>query len=168
MRKLLDGLYRFSSFMAGLLVVFIFLIILVQIAGRRFGVAIPSANELAGFAMAGATFFALAPTLRAGAHIRVSVLLGRLRGRIRQSLEALACTFCLLAAGYATYHLGVLVWNSYRFGDLAPGLLPLPLWIPQSLLALGMGVFTLALADALWSLLHGELPPFLRESRGAE
>jgi len=163
MRRWLNGLYRFCGFMAGLLVAFIFLIILAQIVGRRFGLVIPSANELAGFAMAGATFLALAPTLRAGGHIRVSVVVGRLRGRIRRNIEVVACTFSLLASGYTTYHLGVLVWNSYRYGDLAPGLLPLPLWLPQGLLAVGMGAFTIALADTLGSLLHGELPPFLGE-----
>ncbi len=166
MRRLLDGLYRLAGWLAGLLVVFIFVIILAQIVGRQLSVTVPSANELAGFAMAGATFLALAPTLRAGGHIRVGVLLGRLRGRARWGLELGVTGLSLLASGYATFHLVRLVLDSYRYGDLAPGLLPLPLWLPQSLVALGLAIFTIALADTLAALLRGDLPPYLAQDRG--
>lgn len=168
MRRFLDGLYRFSSLVAGLLVVFIFVIILAQIVGRQLGVAIPSANELSGFAMAGAVFFALAPTLRAGVHIRVGVLVRRLQGRVRRGLELLVGGFSLLASGYAAVQLWRLVLDSYRYGDLAPGLLPLPIWIPQSLLAVGLTIFTIALADTLGALFRGELPAYLAEGGGQE
>jgi TRAP-type C4-dicarboxylate transport system permease small subunit len=165
MRRLLDGLYHFSSFVAGALVVFIFLVILAQIVGRQLGLVVPSANELSGFAMAGAVFFALAPTLRAGVHIRVGVLVRLLKGRTRLALELLVGGLALVASSYATYHLGRLVLDSYRFGDLAPGILPLPIWIPQSLVAAGMAIFTVALADTLVSLLRGELPAYLAEAK---
>ncbi len=168
MRKFLDGLYRLASLVAGLLVVFIFVVILAQIVGRQFGVTIPSANELSGFAMAGAVFFALAPTLRAGAHIRVGVLVRRLRGPTRRGLELGVGGFSLLASGYATVQLWRLVLDSYSYGDLAPGLLPLPIWIPQSLLAVGLLLFTVALADTLVALLRGELPSYLSEGGGQE
>lgn len=168
MRRFLDGLYRLSEFWAGLLVVFIFLIILAQIVGRQFGVAIPSANELSGFAMAGAVFLALAPTLRAGAHIRVGVLVRRLQGRARRGLELGVGGFSLLASSYATLQLWRLVLDSYGYGDLAPGLLPLPIWIPQSLLAVGITIFTVALADTLVALWRGEFPSHLAEGGGQE
>jgi TRAP-type C4-dicarboxylate transport system permease small subunit len=168
MRKFLDGLYWFSGVVAGLLVVFIFLIILAQIVGRQLGLTIPSANELSGFAMAGAVFLALAPTLRAGAHIRVGVLVRRLQGRGRQGLELGVGGFSLLASSYATLQLWRLVLDSYSYGDLAPGLLPLPIWIPQSLLAVGLSIFTVALADTLVTLWRGELPSYLAEGKGQE
>lgn len=166
MRKILDGLYHLSGFLAGLLVVFIFLIILAQIVGRRFGVVIPSANELSGFAMAGAVFLALAPTLRAGAHIRVGVLVRRLQGKARRRLELGVGGFSLLASSYAALQLWRLVLDSYRYGDLAPGLLPLPIWIPQSLLAVGISIFVVALADTLVALWRGEFPSYLAEGGG--
>lgn len=168
MRRFLDGLYRLSEFLAGLLVVFIFLIILAQIMGRQFGVAIPSANELSGFAMAGAVFLALAPTFRAGAHIRVGVLIRRLQGKARWRLELGVGGLSLLASSYATFQLWRLVLESYSFGDLAPGLLPLPIWIPQSLLAVGISIFTVALADTLVVLWRGEMPSYLSEGGGQE
>jgi TRAP-type C4-dicarboxylate transport system permease small subunit len=168
MRKFLDGLYWLSGVVAGLLVVFIFLIILAQIVGRQLGLTIPSANELSGFAMAGAVFLALAPTLRAGAHIRVGALVRRLQGRGRQGLELGVGGFSLFASSYATLQLWRLVLDSYSYGDLAPGLLPLPIWIPQSLLAVGLSIFTVALADTLVTLWRGELPSYLAEGKGQE
>ncbi|RDI95665.1 TRAP transporter small permease [Meiothermus sp. QL-1] len=168
MRGFLDGLYRLSGVLAALLVVFIFAVTLAQIVGRFLGLVVPSANELAGFAMAGAVFLALASTLRAGGHIRVAVLLRRLSGRARRWVELAVGGFSLLVSAYAAAQLWRQVWNSYVFGDLAPGLLPLPLWLPQSLLALGLSVFTIALADTLAALLRGEWPAYLSEGQGQE
>ncbi|RIH89050.1 Tripartite ATP-independent periplasmic transporter, DctQ component [Meiothermus luteus] len=168
MRRFLDALYRFSSFVAAALVIFIFLVILAQIVGRQFGLVVPSANELSGFATAGAVFLALAPTLRAGGHIRVGVLLRRLQGRARLWVEAVAGGGSLLVSLYAAFHLWRLVLDSHAYGDLAPGLLPLPLWLPQSFLALGMSVFCVALAEAWVALLRGEVPAHLSEGGGQE
>jgi TRAP-type C4-dicarboxylate transport system permease small subunit len=162
MRGFLDGLYRLAGFLAGLLVVFIFLIILAQIVGRQFGVAIPSANELSGFAMAGAVFLALGQNLGGG-------FWGGGGGGGGGGGWALGVGgFSLLASSYATLQLWRLVLDSYSYGDLAPGLLPLPIWIPQSLLAVGLSIFTVALADSLVALWRGELPSYLAEGKGQE
>lgn len=161
MRKLLDGLYTFSYFMAGLMALMIFAVILAQVVGRVLGFVVPSANELAGFSTAALVFFGLAPTLRQGGLIRVSLVLGRAQGKSRLILERLALTLAVLAAGYAEWYLVLLALDSYHYLDLAPGLLPLSLWIPQGLTALGLGIFLVALLEAWVLVLLGHLPPYL-------
>ncbi len=71
--RLLEALYRLSEFLALLLGLFVLGVILAQVVGRLLGFVVPSALELAGFATAGLIFLGLAPTLRAGGHIRVGL-----------------------------------------------------------------------------------------------
>ncbi len=147
LRKVLEGLFRLSELLAALMGLFILLVILAQVAGRYLGFVVPSALEMAGFATAGLIFLGLAPTLRAGGHIRVRVLLERLPKPAKRWAESMALGLGLLATLYATWHAWLRVGESYRYGDLAPGLLPLPLWLPQSFLAAGLTFFTLALLE---------------------
>lgn len=155
LRKALEGLFRLSELLAALMGLFILLVILAQVAGRYLGFVVPSALEMAGFATAGLIFLGLAPTLRAGGHIRVRLLLGRLPPKARRPLETLALGLGFLTALYASFQAWLRVAESFRYGDLAPGLLPLPLWLPQSFLAVGLSVFTLALLEAGIRALRG-------------
>jgi TRAP-type C4-dicarboxylate transport system permease small subunit len=41
------------------------------------------------------------------------------------------------------------VYESWQFGELAQGLLQIPIWIPQMSLVLGMVVFLVAVLDEL-------------------
>ncbi|KHG64376.1 C4-dicarboxylate ABC transporter permease [Thermus sp. 2.9] len=148
-------LFRLAEVLAALMALFILLVILAQVVGRFLGFVVPSALELAGFATAGLIFLGLAPTLRAGGHIRVGLLPKRLPPGPRRALEALSLLLGLGGSLYATYHAWARVLESHRYGDLAPGLLPLPLWIPQSFLALGLSFFSLALLEAFGRTVRG-------------
>ncbi len=154
LKRAWEGLFRLAEGLAAFLALFILVIILAQVVGRFLGAVVPSALELAGFATAGLIFTGLAPTLRAGGHVRVAVLLQRLPPRGRLWAEGVAGGLALGLALYATLQVWCLVGESYRYGDLAPGLLPLPLWLPQGFMALGLSFFTLALLEAWVRLLR--------------
>jgi TRAP-type C4-dicarboxylate transport system permease small subunit len=157
LERALAALYRLAEGLALLLGLFILLVILAQVVGRFVGFVVPSALELAGFATAGLIFLGLAPTLRAGGHIRVVLVQQKLPPRARGWLEGLSLLLSVVAAFYAAFHAWGKAWESLRFGDLAPGLLPLPLWMPLALLALGLSVFALALLEAfLRALVRGK------------
>ncbi|WP_117238382.1 TRAP transporter small permease [Thermus sediminis] len=151
----LEALYRLADGLAVLLGLFILLVILAQVAGRFLGFVVPSALELAGFATAGLIFLGLAPTLRAGGHVRVVALWQRLPPGSRALVERLSLLLSLLAALYAALQAWGRVGESLRYGDLAPGLLPLPLWIPLAVVAFGVSVFALALLEALLKTFRG-------------
>ena len=75
---------------------------------------------------------------------------------------------CLLAglavSGTLTWYTLEMVWFSYSFGDVTQGLVPVPLWIPQSGMALGVVVLTLAfLVEAVGVLRGGEPRYVVRE-----
>lgn len=153
--KALRAAFLLAEFLAALMGLFVLLVILAQVVGRYLGLVVPSALEMAGFATAGLVFLGLAPTLRAGGHIRVGLLLRRLPPKARFLAEALSLALGLAAALYACLQAWLRVGESHRYGDLAPGLLPLPLWLPQSFLALGLSFFALALLEALLKTLKG-------------
>ena len=46
--------------------------------------------------------------------------------------------------------------ESWLFGDLSFGQIAVPMWIPQSVMVIGLAMLTLAFLDLLLSLLRGE------------
>ena len=43
----------------------------------------------------------------------------------------------------------LLVEESHRFGDVSSGIVPVPLWLPQSTMVLGLGLLCVALLHSL-------------------
>ncbi len=136
MRRALDALYLWSGYAAAVFLVAIAATVVAQIVGRFFGVAIDS-TESAGFSMAAATFLGLAHTFKQGSHIRVTLLIGLAKGRARQAIELWSVGFGAIGMAYFSYWAGDLVYYSYVFHEISPGLLAVPFWIPRLAMALG-------------------------------
>ena len=169
MRKLLDGLYRLSATIAGLSILGICLIVSAQILlnitarllGPGYSWTIPSYADFAGFMLSGATFLALGPTLRAGGHIRVTLLTGRLPARVALWLEVAVSAAAAILVAYILRYVVQLIGESWRYNDLSPGIIPIPLWIPQSVMALGLVIFLIALVDLVISDIRAGRPTLL-------
>jgi len=172
MRRSLDFLYRASGALAAACLVGICLIVVAQIAGRlidgaaawllgvRFGLIVPSAAEFSGFLLAGASFLALAYTLRAGGHIRVTLLIRRLGGRARRGAELGCLAFAIALSGFFAWNMVLMVADSWTFDEVSYGMIPVPLWIPQALVAAGLIVLTIALIDEAAAVLAGREPSY--------
>ena len=129
---------------------------LAQIGGRLLNFAARSFDDFAGFAMAASVFLGLAWTMRCGEHIRVSLLLHHAGGGARRALEVFCLAVSLFLCGYFAWYSIDMTWTSYQLGDVSQGLVAVPLWVPQSGMALGLVVLAIALADDLLvSLLGG-------------
>lgn len=156
MRKALDRLYDAAGYLAAFFMIGILLMVLASVVGRAAGFNLRGSDAYAGYAMAAASFLALAHTLKRGEHIRVTLFLERFGGRLRRPLEIwchLAGTFfCAVLALYSAR----LVWQSYTFNDVSQGNDATPLWIPQIAMALGAAVLLVAMADDLVLTLRGK------------
>jgi len=155
MRTALDRLYLWSGYLAAIFLALIALTIIAQICGRFFGVAIDS-TETAGFSLAASTFFGLAHTYRSGSHIRVTLFTRLARGGVRRVLNLWAVGLFTLVVGYFTYWAFDLVYFSWKFADISPGLLAIPFWIPRSAMALGSLFLAIALVDEFVTVLRGD------------
>jgi TRAP-type C4-dicarboxylate transport system permease small subunit len=171
-RKLLDSAYRFAGYAAAVSLVLIFSLVLVQVGARlldvvmRFaglaplGFIVPSIAEICGFLLAAASFLALAYTLTLGGHIRVGVFVDRFPPGIRRIVETLTGVLASILAFYFTYAVGALALKSWRFNDVSFGFVPVPLWLPQGVMALGLLLLGIAMIDLTWrSASRGEPMP---------
>lgn len=170
LRAGLDRLYKWSGALAALFLVAICAIVMAQVTanavdalmqwatGRPIGLVVPSYAEFAGFFLAAASFLALPHALRAGAHIRVTSVLDRLAPRARLAAEVWCSAAGAALSGYFTWYSLLLVVESLRYGDVSPGMVPVPLWIPQAAMSLGLVILTVAFADRCVSLLAGVWP----------
>jgi TRAP-type C4-dicarboxylate transport system permease small subunit len=77
LRSLLDGLYRFAGYLAGLFLIVIFLLMMGLSLGRGIGVNIPAGDDFAAWSMAAMAFLGLAHTFRSGELIRIGLVLER-------------------------------------------------------------------------------------------
>jgi TRAP-type C4-dicarboxylate transport system permease small subunit len=171
-RRALDTLYRIALWASALFLVAIALMVGGQLAARlidgalallhlpRTELVILSLNEICGYLLAGASFLALSGTLKAGAHIRVTLVLAALSERARRYVELWAFGFAAACAGYMTGHLANFAWVSFRFSEVSPGVIRVPLAYPQAVMALGALILTIALADELCIVVNRGRPTF--------
>lgn len=147
MRTFLNALYTISGWLAGLSMIGVLVMVLLTILSRLFSFSAPGTDAYAGYAMAGAGFMAMASTLKKGEHIRVTLVLGMLKGVPRKALELLALTIAVLLSGFLAFYSARLVWESYQFNDISTGIDATPMWIPQIVMAVGTLIFFIAFVD---------------------
>lgn len=180
MRRLLDSLYRLSGALAAAFLAAICAVVLLQVganlvdavvgwvAGRPIGLVVPSYAEFAGFFLAASSFLALAYTLRAGGHIRVSLLIQHLAPARRRWVELWCTGVAAVLCGYFAFHSIRLVLESVQYGDVSPGMVAVPLWLPQSGVAIGLVILAIALTDEFVAVLRGARPAYLAAAQARE
>jgi len=66
-----------------------------------------------------------------------------------------------VAVGYLAWWACRFTYDSWRFNELAQGLLPIPIWIPQCSFALGALLLFVAVVDELVLVLRGARPTYV-------
>ncbi|HBQ22432.1 MAG: TRAP transporter small permease [SAR116 cluster bacterium] len=163
---ILDRIFQACGALSAFFLVGICVLVLAQIIARLMGAMIPSADEFAGYCLSASSFLALGYALRCDAHIRVKIVLDRLGHQWRRPIE-----MCVVLAGFAissllTYSTIEMVHFSIVFNDMTQGLIPIPLWIPQMGMLLGVTMLSFAfLLDAI-TLWRGGTPSYMRDKTG--
>lgn len=157
MRRLLDRIYLISGWLSAATILGIALLISAQVL-LNFGTrvlmlplppTIPSYADFAGFMLAAATFLAMPYTFRSGGHIRVSLITARLSPRPQLILEIVVLILAIAVVGFASWFFVSLILESLEFGDMSSGMIPVPIWIPQCFVGLGIILLLVALIDTL-------------------
>ncbi|MCA3219484.1 MAG: TRAP transporter small permease [Burkholderiales bacterium] len=159
MKTRLDPLYNLFGAIGALFILLTLLIQVVSIFGRFINFTIDGYDAYAGYFLAAGSFFALAHTLRRGDHIRVTLLISRLKGGPRVWAEIFCLAVATFLTSYFAYYASRLAWGSYAYNDVSQNVDATPLWIPQLSMALGMVALALAFAEELaYVLRHRHLP----------
>ena len=157
LRRSLDFIYLAAGALAALFILAIVVLVFAQV-GLNLADKIWAYADFTGFFLAASSFLALAHTLRAGGHIRVTLLIGRMPKGQRRFMEICVVAVALAMSAYAAWYMGLLVLESFKYGDHSAGMVSVPLWIVQTPVLVGLAILTLALTDELFRLLAGRSP----------
>ena len=142
---------------------------LAQSFGREAGILIRGAEDIVAWLCAASAFFALGHTFRHGELVRVGLWLDMLgtRGRWLAELFSLGVTATFVA--YMLWAIARFVYDSWLFKEVAQGLIPIPIWIPQSSFLLGVLIFFIGVLDELLLVLKKQKPAYqvVEEARRA-
>ena len=159
-RKLLDALYLGCGWLAALFLAGIGVLMMGQAVLREFGVMVRGADDITAWFCAASAFLSLPHAFKNGDLVRVGLLLEHLNDRRRRWFEIYSLAVAAVFIGYMVYSLGGYVIQSWRFNELAQGLIKMPLWIPQSSLFAGAAVLFVAIVDELLRVLGRALPSY--------
>ena len=161
MRRLLDRLYAASGALAALCLAAICALMLAQAFARELaGLMIRGSDDITSWLCAASAFFALAHTFRHGELVRVGLWIDWLKGEPRRWAEIAALSITALFVGYMTWAVSLFVWQSWKFNEVAQGLIKLPIWIPQMSFVLGVLIFLVAVLDELVAVLQRRKPAY--------
>ncbi|MGL5446439.1 MAG: TRAP transporter small permease [Rhabdaerophilum sp.] len=160
LRVVLDGLYLWSGYLAGVFLIAVLLLMLGLSLGRPLGINIPAGDEFAAWSMAALAFLGLAHTFRSGDMIRVGLLSDKLEGRKKWLLEVVCLLIGIIVVGFFAWHATEFTRFSYILNDRATGVIPLPLWIPQLAYCGGLILLTIAMIDELFHVMRGGHPHY--------
>ena len=171
MRRFLDGLYLACGALGAVFVLLIGVLMIGQSILREFGVRTGAVNDVVAWFCAAASFFAMAHAFKHGDFVRVTLLLEKLAPGPRRVLEVACLAVAAVSVGYLAYWANRFTYESWSFKEVAQGLLPIPIWIPQASFALGSLLLLVAVLDELVTVLRGGKPGYVaaveeRHARG--
>ncbi|MCG8355161.1 MAG: TRAP transporter small permease [Kiloniellales bacterium] len=158
LRRILNSLYFAGAVIGAGFIVLIAALITAQVVGREFGVQVKGVDDLTAWSVVAAGFLPLAHTYRSNGHVRVTLIVERLSGVWRRLLEGVVLGLSLFLVGFLAYSAVDMLWDSIRFEELSQNLIVIPIWIPQSSMAVGSILFTLAIVDDVVVSMRGGLP----------
>jgi len=159
--KAAHAVARAGLLFGGVLILLSAVLIGIDVMLRRlFATSIGGADELAGYALAIGSAWALAATLLERGHIRIDSLYGLLPAAVRVLLDFIGLALMVAFFALVGWHGIGVVEQSWTAGSRSQSALETPVIVPQLIWILGLGMFVLvgvllALA-ALAKLLAGD------------
>ena len=115
------------------------------IARNVFATSLQVTDEIGGYLLVAMTFLSMSVAEAHGAFHRVELIQARLGVKVRMISQIVFDLLSLGASAIVTWQLTRLTLNSWRAEDVAPTPLQTPLWLPQSIMAIGMALLCVAL-----------------------
>lgn len=147
--RVLSHLYRLSGYGAALCLIAIGVLVCASIVSRLLSTYIPGLTEYSGYAMASASFLALAYTFENRGHIRVELVLSHLHQKQRWLAELWCLTVGSVVTIFLAFYLCRLVYFSWKFEEYSEGADAILLWKPQAIAMVGAIILAIAVLHSL-------------------
>jgi TRAP-type C4-dicarboxylate transport system permease small subunit len=161
-RRALDALYAVSGALAAVALAGTCVVMLLQVAGRELGILFRGADDITAWLCAAAAFLALGHTFRKGELVRMTLAIDLLPAAARWKAEVFSLAIAALVGGYMVFAVVRFVYESWKFNEVAQGMIKVPIWIPQVAFAVGVAIFFVAIVDELVAVLRKETPAYQR------
>lgn len=162
MRRFLDRLYDAGGALGAVFIALIGILMIAQSVLRELGIRTGAVNDVVSWFCAAAAFFAMAHAFKHGDFVRVTLVLEQVSAKTRRSMEIMALAIGSVSVAYLAWSAVKFTYESWEFNDIAQGLLPMPMWIPQLSFALGSLLLLVALVDEFIIVWRGGVPTFVR------
>lgn len=137
--RALQALLRLEQGLIEIMVVAMALLIFTEVVCRNMlGFSLMVTDEIAGYLLVSLVFLGMPVALAKGALFRVELVLNKLRPRPRAWLELVFDLLSMALALVLLWQLCLFVADSWQRGVRAPTVLATPLYLPQSLMVMGM------------------------------
>jgi TRAP-type C4-dicarboxylate transport system permease small subunit len=147
--KALDRSYKVAGALAAICLILMTLCVITSIVSRLISWYVPGLTEIAGYLMGASNCLALAYTFRSKAHIQVSLFIDKMTQGNKKAFTVFALVITSIVTIYLAYYMCRLTYFSWDFHELSDGSIALPLWIPQSVIALGTIMLAISLVHSL-------------------
>ncbi len=145
--NIINKLSRMAAIAACIILVAMVLLILYEIILRSiFASSTYVLDEFVGYGVAAMTFLSFALALKDGTFIRVSLVTANLTPLPRRLLEIVSCLAGTLLFSFVSFYVLKLVIKNFSRGVVSNSVAEVPLWIPQSIILLGLGLLVLQFA----------------------
>ncbi len=162
LRRWLERIYLGAAVVGAVCVALICTLMVGQSLAREIGIATGAVNDIVAWLCAAAAFLTMAHAFKHGDFVRVTLFLEKMNPALRRKFEIGSLLIAAIAVAYLAFWACRFTYQSWEFNELAQGLLPLPVWIPQMSFAVGSILLLIAVLDECIIVLRGGVPTFVR------
>ncbi|MBU0969578.1 MAG: TRAP transporter small permease [Proteobacteria bacterium] len=145
MKKLIwlaDNLSQFAGKISAVILGLMTLVILVEIfIWNMFEKTTLIADEYSAYGLAAIIFLGAGYCLKEKGHIRITLILGLLPPKAAGIITFMATLITTAFMGYLWWYLFKMVQSAIRYGSTSGTLTHTPLWVPQTVMLMGAGIF---------------------------
>jgi TRAP-type mannitol/chloroaromatic compound transport system permease small subunit len=165
--RFLDHVYLGMGYLCGTMFLLLALFITYQVIARKFNfVMAPGMDLMSGYTMAMASTWAFSYALRTGSHVRIDVLLPFMSTRVRWWADQTALASIVFFIGVTSWKTWEMVMKSYDIGAVTNTYPLVPLWIPQTFVAIGFSMMAFTAIHMMLDMIGEAVLPVIHRMQG--
>ena len=164
----LDRVYLGMGYLCGTMFLLLALFITYQVIARKYDIILaPGMDQMSSYTLAMATTWAFSYALRTGSHVRIDILLPFMSTRVRWWADQLALASILFFIGVTAWKMWEKqVIESYNIGAVTNAYPLVPLWIPQTFVAIGFSMLAFTALHMMIDMLAEAILPVFHKMQG--